>query len=349
MMQSCHTETVYSAGLRPSLTLIALDGAAMAGAVEEPPPLSDPSRLGAIAWQPAATARQAPPAAKAPGGGSDAVSRAIRGASQRTGVDFTYLLATARKESALDPSAKARTSSATGLYQFIDQTWLGMLKASGAAHGYGAEAQAISGTPGRYRVAPDARDAVLALRRDPVASAAMAAELTQRNAASLRRMLGRAPTRGELYIAHVMGPAGGGRLISLSEARPGADAAAAFPRAAAANRAIFYTKGAPRSASEVVTILARGLEGVPDDGSGRIAEARNDARTWWDMMGRIEASRGRESAAALGRLGAASPPPASIVAQAVPLPRERLDFAPSATPSPAQAARAYGSIRVLSR
>ena len=51
------------------------------------------------------------------------VQSAIARAATRTGVDFDYLLAQAKLESGLDPSAKAGTSSATGLYQFIDSTW----------------------------------------------------------------------------------------------------------------------------------------------------------------------------------------------------------------------------------
>ena len=50
------------------------------------------------------------------------VRGAIARASESTGVDFDYLLAQARLESGLNPDAKARSSSATGLYQFIDST-----------------------------------------------------------------------------------------------------------------------------------------------------------------------------------------------------------------------------------
>ncbi|MGL4729664.1 MAG: transglycosylase SLT domain-containing protein, partial [Bosea sp. (in: a-proteobacteria)] len=52
------------------------------------------------------------------------VTMAIRDGAAKTGTDFGYLVRTAQRESALDPNAKARTSSATGLFQFIDQTWL---------------------------------------------------------------------------------------------------------------------------------------------------------------------------------------------------------------------------------
>ncbi len=60
---------------------------------------------------------------------------------ERTGVDFSYLLAQARIESGLDPSAQARTSSASGLFQFIDQTWLSTLDRHGEALGYGEAGQ----------------------------------------------------------------------------------------------------------------------------------------------------------------------------------------------------------------
>src|SRR6185503_19622508 len=82
------------------------------------------------------------------------VSSAIQLASARTGVDFSYLFNQARIESGLNPNARARTSSATGLFQFIDQTWLGTVKQHGAEHGLGWAAQAIRrGADGRYYVA----------------------------------------------------------------------------------------------------------------------------------------------------------------------------------------------------
>ena len=69
---------------------------------------------------------------------SSQVAGAIRNAAQSTGASFEYLLTTARIESNLNPAAQATTSSAKGLYQFIDQTWLATLKQAGPAHGYAA-------------------------------------------------------------------------------------------------------------------------------------------------------------------------------------------------------------------
>ena len=80
------------------------------------------------------------------------VEAAIRRASNVTGVDADFLVRTARRESAMNPAARARTSSAAGLFQFIEQTWLATVKAHGAKHGYGQYADLIyRGGPGPAR------------------------------------------------------------------------------------------------------------------------------------------------------------------------------------------------------
>src|SRR6058998_3895754 len=65
------------------------------------------------------------------------ITGAIRQAAGQTGASFQYLLATAQIESGLNPTRKAPTSSATGLFQFIDQTWLATMKEAGPGLGYG--------------------------------------------------------------------------------------------------------------------------------------------------------------------------------------------------------------------
>jgi hypothetical protein len=191
------------------------------------------------------------------------VNDAIRKAARATGTSFDYLLATAKVESNLNPNAAAKTSSARGLFQFIDQTWLSTVKQAGPALGYGRYADAITLSPsGRYEVSdPAARSAVMALRNDPAANAAMAGAFTARNAAKLTGKLGRGATDGELYIAHFLGPAGAARLIALAAERPDASAAAAFPKAAAANPSIFYNRdGSARSAAQVYGVLVGRFE-----------------------------------------------------------------------------------------
>jgi hypothetical protein len=196
-------------------------------------------------------------AARVSGATTDVATRvtgAIRDAARQTGAGFEYLLNTALRESNLNPNAKAKTSSATGLFQFIDQTWLGTMKQSGAALGYGKYADAISRTPqGRYVVNdPAMREAIFALRKDPTANAVMAGAFANSNAKVLTERLGRKPTDGELYIAHFLGASGAARFISAAEARPDAKAASFFPRAAAANSSIFYDKqGGAKSLKQV--------------------------------------------------------------------------------------------------
>ncbi len=196
-------------------------------------------------------------AARVSGATTDIATRvtgAIRDAARVTGAGFEYLLNTALRESNLNPDAKAKSSSATGLFQFIDQTWLGTMKQSGAAHGYGKFADAITKTPsGRYAVAdPAMREKIFALRKDPTANAVMAGEFANANAKVLKDRLGRKPTDGELYMAHFLGASGAARFIRAAEANPGGKAAELFPRAAHANSSIFYDKaGAARSLKQV--------------------------------------------------------------------------------------------------
>ncbi|MDB5549441.1 MAG: hypothetical protein JWP21_2888, partial [Tardiphaga sp.] len=142
------------------------------------------------------------------------VANSIGRAADTTGTSFQYLLATAKMESNFNPTAKASTSSAGGLFQFIDQTWLGTVKEAGSYFGYGAYADAITrSNSGKYSVSdPAARDAIMKLRDDPNASSAMAGILTQSNGAKLTSAIGRKPTDSELYMAHFMGVGGATKL-----------------------------------------------------------------------------------------------------------------------------------------
>ena len=186
------------------------------------------------------------------------VTGAIRQAARMTGADFQYLLATAQVESNLNPNAQAPTSSARGLFQFTEQTWLATLKEQGTALGYGPYANFISRQPsGDYWVSdPRMSGAVMNLRSDPTANSLMAGAFTKANAGKLAARLGRDPAEGELYIAHFLGPTGASRLIGLADTSPRTPAAAIFPSAARANPTIFYDgRGNPRSASDVYRLL----------------------------------------------------------------------------------------------
>lgn len=199
------------------------------------------------------------------------VTGAIKQASSITGVSFEYMLTTAKMESDFNPTAGASTSSAHGLYQFIDQTWLGTVKEAGARLGYGGYADAITRTSsGHYAVAdPATRRSILKLRDDPQAASAMAGVLAQSNSFKLTGLIGRRPSDSELYMAHFMGVGGAAKLIANAEDNPQAVGARLFPNAAAANRPIFYTRdGRARSVSEVYGEL-----------SSRYAKAANSKAT----------------------------------------------------------------------
>jgi hypothetical protein len=185
------------------------------------------------------------------------ITQIIQEASTQTGAGFDHLINTAMRESSLNPAAKASTSSASGMFQFIEQTWLGMVKRHGAEHGLTQQAAAITqDATGRYKV-PDAaqRQEILALRRDPRISALMAGELTAENRNILENRLNREVSGGELYAAHVLGAGGAARLITAAEENPSSRADALFPAAARANRGIFYENGQARSIAEVTDFL----------------------------------------------------------------------------------------------
>ena len=195
-------------------------------------------------------------------GQSGSVHAAIANAANATGVDFGYLLAQARLESGLDPRARARTSSAAGLYQFTGQTWLGTLARHGADHGLDWAGDAV----GNAATNPALRNRLLALRHDPQLSALLAGDLANDNRAALMQTLGREPDNAELYLAHFLGAEGAGRFLSGLASNPDASAAALLPKAAAANRAIFYAPGgAPRSLAGVMDLLRSRLDAA---GSG---------------------------------------------------------------------------------
>jgi len=198
-----------------------------------------------------------------PHSASAQVAGAIRQAAKSTGASFDYLLATAQIESNFNPAAQATTSSAQGLYQFIDQTWLGTMKGAGDSVGLSKFAAAIERMPdGHFEVPnPIARKAIMNLRSDPGVSALMAGAYARGNSQQLTSGLGRAPSGGELYIAHFLGADGAAKLISAATNQPRANAAAVFPQAAAANRPIFFDKaGNARSTLDVYRVLTGRFE-----------------------------------------------------------------------------------------
>ena len=193
---------------------------------------------------------------------ADDVRAAIGQAAQSTGVNFSYLLAQAKSESGLNPNAKAGGSSATGLYQFLDQSWLGVVKAHGAEHGFGWAADAITAKKGGgFTVDPSLKQAVFALREQAGPASLMAASYAADNASSLSSSLGRSVNGTDLYMAHFLGLGGATKFLRAQCNNGGACAATMFPQEARANRSIFYGKdGSPRTLDQVYAIMGHKLD-----------------------------------------------------------------------------------------
>ena len=181
------------------------------------------------------------------------VAAVVRDAAARTGVDFSYLMAQARVESGLNPAARARTSSARGLYQFTNATWIETVRRHGAAHGLGWAADAIAS--GAAKAGSAARETILGLRDNAEAAALMAGEFARDNGAALEARLGRAVGSTDLYMAHFLGAGGAAKFLGVLAVAPGTAAAAILPEAAAANRGVFFAKGG--SARTVAEVYAR--------------------------------------------------------------------------------------------
>lgn len=169
---------------------------------------------------------------------SERVNEAILAASEKSGVDYGYMMAMAEQESTFNPNAKASTSSASGLYQFTDGTWKGMV-ANYPNHGF-----------------------KLSDKSSPEAQAIMAAEYANENKKLIEKATGRKATNTDLYLGHFLGGGGAKRFLTTDGS---ALATTATSEASAnANASIFYkdpkTKLQPRTVDEVYQLFAKKIE-----------------------------------------------------------------------------------------
>jgi len=192
------------------------------------------------------------------------VIKAVQTASARTGVDFGFLMEKAAAESSFNPTAKAKTSSATGLYQFIESTWLSMVKTHGGKYGLGEYADKIDMKNGKPCVADCDREEILNLRNDPEIAALMAGEFTAGNRDFLTRNVGGKIGPTELYFAHFMGAGGAAKFLNSRKINGDVTAAELFPAAAKANKNVFYDRktGAARSLDEVYAFFDKKFSGT---------------------------------------------------------------------------------------
>jgi hypothetical protein len=162
-------------------------------------------------------------------------------AAYLAGVDPRLLMAIADKESSFIVRARASTSTATGLFQFIDSTWLKAVKEFGARFGLEDEASAITLVDGAHAVSDEAaRERILNMRNDPFLSTLLAASMLRHEQERLSERLARPITDAEVYLVHFLGPGGARRFLSALADKPRQPAARVLPAAAKANRPIFY-------------------------------------------------------------------------------------------------------------
>ncbi len=191
------------------------------------------------------------------------VVSAVQKASDKSGVDFSYLLTQAKVESSFNPMAEAKTSSATGLYQFIDSTWMNMVDRYGEQYGLHTNGKT--------------RDEVLAMRKDPEAASFMAAAFASENETFLNNQWGGDVGATELYLAHFMGASGASSFLNALDDNPLQTAADLYPAAARANQGVFYDRvsGEARTLAQVYDFFDQKFQDVaPPPRSVAVSEPR---------------------------------------------------------------------------
>jgi len=190
------------------------------------------------------------------------IKAAIAQAAAQTGESFDYLVRTAARESSFRPDIQNANSSATGLFQFIESTWMKMVKNFGEKYGLSDLAAKIDDSGGTPKVTDAAaRRQILDLRKDPAISSLMAAELANENRDFLEGSLGRNVNNADLYMAHFLGSAGAAKFLAAKDRNGTQSAAALFPAAAAANPTVFFDQGRARSLDQVYARMAKSFDG----------------------------------------------------------------------------------------
>lgn len=207
------------------------------------------------------------------------VYNAIKNAANATGVNFTYMLEKAAAESGFNTNAKAKTSSATGLYQFIDKTWLSMVNQHGAKYGLEKYADKIddNGNVSNAKIKKE----ILNLRKDPEVAAYMAAEFAAGNYNQLKQNVGGDIGSTELYMAHFLGAGGASGFLNAMKKSPNMVAADLFPREARANRNVFYdqSSGQPRTLKQIYAYFDKKFDADAVAGETQVAAIKTNSDT----------------------------------------------------------------------
>lgn len=172
------------------------------------------------------------PTAKVPdptGPGINGLKETIVNAAKVVGIDPNIMLTTAAIESDFNPNAKAGTSSASGLMQFIKSTWKETISKHGSKYGYDQSTSPF----------------------DPKASALMGAHYIKDSLSGLSKSYKGAISSVEAYLVHFMGPGGAAKFLKAMQENPGQYGSQLMPKEAAANQSIYFGKNGPRTLGEI--------------------------------------------------------------------------------------------------
>lgn len=169
---------------------------------------------------------------------TDAVALAARVTAAPEG----YLRALAGQEGLDDEDARNPRSSATGLMQFTEATWIAMLGQHGRRYGLPDRlANAIQpARGGGFRIVDRAaRDEIMRLRNSGEWSAIMGGHLFHEEAEVMQRVRGRPVQVNEVYLGHFMGGDIAGRWMRMiDQGRGNVDARTAI-------RELYRSRGGP--------------------------------------------------------------------------------------------------------
>src|SRR4051794_6225886 len=194
-------------------------------------------------------------------------------AADATGVDPTYMMALADKESSFIADNKAPTSSAEGLFQFIEKTWLEVIRDFGPRYGMEFAAASVETVNGQVAIPSEqTREWVLGLRRNPYLSAVLAARMLKREKAKIERRIGRSLERSEFYLLHFLGAESAGKLLELVSGKPKQSAPKVFPAAAKANKTLFFVQETVKKKTKTRQLTVAEVYGKID----RMIDARLD-------------------------------------------------------------------------
>lgn len=170
------------------------------------------------------------------------------------------------RESAGDPNARASTSTATGLGQFIESTWLRLFQQNFPE-----------------RAASMTRQQILQLRLDPELSYQMTTIAVKAYADALERS-GAPVNNTSLYLSHFLGPSEAIRMLKTNGSTPFSQFS---PSAAASNPAF-----ANKTVQEVISYFSQALRNVTPEQLARVqqfntnpqGDAAPDAEPWEERL-----------------------------------------------------------------